>query len=97
MTDPDLLRILDDLERLLATVVEQPDAEAVRRCHEALQEALAAPERAPRGPEVRDRAQALKRVLDQRLALLEAARDETRRDLAKGAQAGRALSAYRRG
>jgi hypothetical protein len=97
MTDQDLLRILDDLEGMLATVVEQPDAQAVLRCHEALQQALAAPERGPRWPEVQARAQAVKRVLDQRLALLEVARDEARQDLAKGAQAHRALSAYRRG
>lgn len=96
MTDQDLLRTLDDLERLLATVVEQPDPEAVQHCHEAFSAALAQAERGARWPEVVARAQALKRVLDQSLALLEASREEARQDLAKGVQAQRALTAYRK-
>jgi len=95
MTDLDVLAALQRLEPLLSGPAEQPNGEAIAQWHSAFRQALAGAERGPRWTEVQARARVLGNLLNQRMALVQAARDALGRDLAKVASGRRALTAYR--
>ena len=84
MTDQDVIAVLDRLESLLGAPLDRSDARAV-----------AGAERGSRWPEVQARAKVLGRLLSRRMALLQAAQDALRQDLAKVASGRKALAAYR--
>jgi hypothetical protein len=93
--DDAVLAVLDRLEALLAAPPEEPNAEAIAAWHRSFRQAVAGAERGPRWPEVQARAKVLGALLNRRMALVRAAQDALRRDLAKLAAGRRALSGYR--
>ncbi len=95
MTDQGVLEVLERLEPLLAAPLERPHAQAVADWHEAFKRAVAGAERGPRWPEVQARAKVLGRLLSRRMALLQAAQDALRKDLARFSSGRKALAAYR--
>jgi hypothetical protein len=95
MTDQDVIAVLDRLESLLGAPLDRSDARAVADWHEAFKRAVAGAERGSRWPEVQARAKVLGRLLSRRMALLQAAQDALRQDLAKVASGRKALAAYR--
>ena len=95
MSDRDLTASLDDLERLLASILDNPDPGAVDAWHLAFKEALAGAEKGPQWSAIVARAHDLGARLDQRMAQLRAIRGAVRQELQARERGKRALHGYR--
>ena len=95
MSDRRVEASLDDLEKLLATLMDHPDAEAVATWHSAFKEALAGAEKGPGWPEIAGRGQRLGRLLDERVNQLQALRGAVREELLARTRGRIALSGYK--
>ena len=95
MSDATVSASLDDLERLLAALVDAPDAGAVQAWHAAFKEALAGAERGPKWPLLAARAKELNQRLDQQMRNLQAIKGAIRLELQAKERGRRALLGYR--
>lgn len=95
MSDAGVSKALDDLERLLGTLMDDPDPQAVADWHAAFREAVASAERGPAWPEIRNRAHELGRRLEQRTGQIQALRGAIREELRAQERGHRALEGYR--
>lgn len=95
MSDARVATLLDDLERLLATLVDAPDPGAVQAWHTAFKEALAKAERGPQWPALVARGRELNRRLDQQVRHLTAIRGAIRLEIQAKERGRRALAGYR--
>ena len=95
MTDQDVTRALDDLERLLGIPLEHLTAQAVADWHAAFKAAAASAERGPQWRQVQLRAKALGRRLKRQEAMLHEAQKAVKAKLETYGQGKRALAAYR--
>ena len=96
MSDPDVLAVLDRLERLLKTPVEHSATLDLTQWQADFDRAAATAERGPRWPEVQLRAKVLGILLSRRVALLQASQRRLKEKLAGNATGRKALSAYQR-
>ncbi len=94
MSDTRLTASLDDLERLLGSVLDDPDPQAIAAWHEAFKEALAEAEKGPQWAGIVERAHDLGKRLDQRVAQLQALRGAVREELVAREKGRRALTGY---
>lgn len=95
MSDSRITASLDDLERLLATLIDDPDPAKVAAWHAAFQEALACAEKGPQWPGILARAQELGRRLETQVNHLNAIRGAVRDELLARSKGSRALSGYK--
>jgi flagellar hook-associated protein FlgK len=95
MSDEAVAKTLDNLERLLETLLDRPDPQAVADWHASFREAVAGAERGPRWEELRTRAKELGRRLDERTRQLVALRGAIRQELQAHERGRRALKGYR--
>ncbi|BDU74978.1 hypothetical protein [Mesoterricola silvestris] len=95
MSDARVMASLDDLERLLAELVDDPDPDRVAAWHAGFKEALAAAEKGPQWPGILLRAQELGRSLETRVNHLNAIRGAVREELLARSKGARALSGYK--
>ena len=94
MSDARVMTVLDDLERLLAGLTDNPDPGAVAAWHAAFKEAIAGAERGPQWPGIVARAHELGRRLDQQARHLLAIRGVVRQELEARTRGRRALTGY---
>ena len=94
MSDERISASLDDLERLLATMTDDPDPTAIATWHAAFRTALAGAERGPQWAGILARARELAGRLDLKVVRLTAIRGAIRQELLTRAKGSRALSAY---
>ena len=94
MSDGRVQASLDDLERLLATLVDDPDPAAVAAWHAGFKAALAGAEKGPQWAALIARAQDLGRRLDEQMRHLEAIRGAVRQELLAREKGSRALKGY---
>ncbi len=95
MSDGRIAASLDDLERLLATLVDDPDPDKVAAWHAGFKEALAQAEKGPQWPAIVARAQELGRRLETQVNHLNAIRGAVREELLARSKGSRALSGYK--
>ena len=94
MSDERIAAVLDDLERLLATMTDDPDPSAIDAWHAAFKEALAGAARGPQWAGLVVRARDLAHRLDLKVNRLTATRGAIRQELLARAKGSRALSGY---
>ncbi|BDU78824.1 hypothetical protein [Mesoterricola sediminis] len=95
MSDLTVAASLDDLERLLGEVMDDPDPVAVETWHTAFKAALAGAERGPQWPGIAARARELGQRLETRTSQLRALRGAIREELLAQEKGGRALRGYK--
>ena len=93
MSDTELIRVLDDLERLLQG--DLLEAGAVASWREQFEVALASADRGPDWPGIVTRAHELSAKLDTRTKALSEQRDKMGKELGLQAQGARALKGYK--
>ena len=94
MSDERVSAVLDDLERLLAAMTDDPEPALISTWHAAFKEAIAGAERGSQWPGIVARAHDLAQRLDLKAKHLTAIRGVIRHELLKRAQGTRALSGY---
>ena len=94
MSDGRIAASLDDLERLLAAMTDDPEPATIAAWHTAFKAALAGAERGSQWPAILARAQELAKRLDLKVDRLTAIRGAIRQELLARAKGSRALSAY---
>ena len=94
MSDGRVAGALDDLERLLGTLLDHPDPQAVAAWHSAFKAALEAADKGPGWPAIVARAQALGARLDDHVNQLQGLRGAVRQELLAREKGRRALSGY---
>jgi flagellar hook-associated protein FlgK len=94
MSDARVSASLDDLDRLLGTLMDDPNPEAVAEWHASFKEALAGAEKGPQWLEISTRAKMLGSRLDERVNQLQALRGAVREELLAREKGRRALSGY---
>lgn len=92
MSDADLVRILDDLERLLQGDLEP---ELISEWQKRFDAELASADRGPGWPQIVERAHGLAHRLDTTAGALSDQLDQVRKELALQAQGERALKGYK--
>ena len=95
MSDGRVTAALDDLERLLASLVDDPDPTRVAQWHASFKEALAGAEKGPQWPAILARAQELGLRLQTQVNHLNAIRGAVREELLARSRGSRALSGYK--
>lgn len=95
MSDRNVAASLDDLERLLASLMDRPDPRAVDAWHAAFKAAVATAEKGPQWPQLVARARELGLRLDQEVRNLTAIRGAIRVELQAKERGRRALMGYR--
>jgi len=95
MSDQDVFRAIEELERYLQVDSSMLDALQLDTLHHRFQEAVATAERGDSWSEVVARAQAVQEALKSRLAGVIGQRDAIRRELEGQVAGQRALNAYK--
>lgn len=95
MSDARVSAALDDLERLLAALVDAPVPGVVQAWHTAFKEALATAERGSQWPAIAARAKDLNQRLDLAMRNLQAIKGAIRLELQAKEKGHRALMGYR--
>lgn len=95
MSDRAVASSLDDLERLLGQVLDDPDPGAVAAWHDQFRKALEGAEKGPQWPAIAARAHELGGRLQERVSQLKALRGAVREELLAREVGGRALKGYK--
>ncbi len=95
MSDAEVLRLIAEMEGLLAKSSEDLDSESIAAWHRMFQEAVAGAERGPGWPTIVSRAQAVANAVDQRVGALSREKDALRQEMEAQSAGQRALKAYK--
>lgn len=95
MSDAKVLRLIAEMEELLAKSSEDLDSEAIAAWHRTFQETVASAERGPEWAAIVSRAQAIAKAVDQRVEALSREKEALRQEMEAQSAGQRALKAYK--